>query len=78
LSLKNAHQRPRVVVLVGEHLQGAMALSCARQLASHQVTVTVFTAPELVATQAYTQVHNLLRLLAYEDNVSITRQVSGK
>ena len=42
LTPKNAHQRPQVVVLCGPHYQGAMGVNCARQLATHNVSVTLF------------------------------------
>ncbi len=42
LTPKNAHQRPNVVVLCGPHFQGAYGVNTARQLATHNVNVTVF------------------------------------
>ena len=39
---KNAHQKPRVVVLCGPHVQGAQGVNCGRQLAMHGVDVTLF------------------------------------
>ena len=42
LNPQNSHQRPNVAVLCGPHIQGAMGVNCARQLAVHNVKVTVF------------------------------------
>ena len=39
---KNAHQKPRVVVLCGPHVQGAQGVNCGRQLVMHGVDVTLF------------------------------------
>ncbi|CAH1796386.1 unnamed protein product [Owenia fusiformis] len=42
LNPQNSHQKPSVVVLCGPHRQGAQAVNCARQLANHNVQVTLF------------------------------------
>lgn len=42
LDPKNEHQLPTVVFLCGPHLQGALGVNCARQLANHGAKVTVF------------------------------------
>ena len=41
LGPKNAHQRPSVVVLCGEHRQGAAGMNTARQLSCHNVDVLI-------------------------------------
>ena len=41
LGPKNAHQQPCVVLLCGEHRQGAAGLNTARQLACHNVDVQI-------------------------------------
>lgn len=38
----NAHQKPTVIVLCGDHVQGAQAANCARHLANHNVEVVLF------------------------------------
>lgn len=42
LGPQNAHQQPVTVVLCGPHMQGAMGMNCARQLAVHNVKVMAF------------------------------------
>lgn len=47
LNPHNVHQWPTVVALCGPHRQGAYAVSCARQLASHGVKTVVFLLDQL-------------------------------
>lgn len=42
LTPQNAHQQPRVVVLCGNHYQGALGVNCARQLAQHDLRVLLY------------------------------------
>ncbi|ELT87191.1 hypothetical protein CAPTEDRAFT_171728 [Capitella teleta] len=62
LTPQNAHQRPRVTVLCGPHMQGAQALNCARHLAMHTVQVTAFV-PSQLSTLASPESQSELSLL---------------
>ncbi|XP_023930254.1 enhancer of mRNA-decapping protein 3 [Lingula anatina] len=66
LNPRNAHQRPTVVVLCGPHMQGAQGVSCARQLANHNVNVILF-------------VPNFLKMLNWlAEEIALFELTSGK
>ncbi|KDR11216.1 enhancer of mRNA-decapping protein 3 [Zootermopsis nevadensis] len=69
LNPHNVHQWPTVVSLCGSHRQGAIAVNCARQLASHGVKTVVFL---LDPTHLTTQLTHELALFRHTNNKLIT------
>lgn len=69
LNPHNVHQWPTVVSLCGSHRQGAIAVNCARQLASHGVKTVVFL---LDPTHLTTQLSHELALFRHTNNKLIT------
>ena len=62
-----------MVVLVGPHIQGAQAINCARQLASHNVHVTVYKPNYL---KVLPELEEELQLLSYT-HTKITSNAKG-
>ncbi|PNF24120.1 hypothetical protein B7P43_G03248 [Cryptotermes secundus] len=69
LNPHNVHQWPTVVALCGSNRQGAVAVNCARQLASHGVKTVVFL---LDPTHLTTQLTHELALFRHTNNKLIT------
>jgi len=69
LNPHNVHQWPTVVALCGSHRQGAVAVNCSRQLASHGVKTIVFL---LDPTHLTTHLTHEVALFRYTNNKLIT------
>ena len=69
LNPHNVHQWPTLVALCGSHRQGAVAINCARQLASHGVRTVVFL---LDPTHLPSQLTRELALFKHTNNKIVT------